>query len=243
MPDLLTALLDLVWPRSCAGCGRPGVSWCADCAQLLSGPALRTRPVPGPPALPPVWTAARYDGPVRQAIVAWKDDGRHALSSALAVPLVAALRAAVRAGADGRPVWVVPMPSRRTARRDRGADPVRLLAARAVAVLRREGWPLLVVPALRHRRAVADQSGLDAAGRAANLAGALAVRPAVRPAAVGAACVLVDDIVTTGATLAEAASALRRAGAHPFGAAVVAATQRRARRPDRGQVTKVAERD
>jgi predicted amidophosphoribosyltransferase len=243
MPDPLTAVLDLVWPRSCGGCGRPGVSWCADCAQLLAGPALRTRPVPCPPALPPVWTAAAYDGPVRQAIVAWKDDGRHDLTSALSVALATAVRAAVGSGPRIGSVWVVPMPSRGAARRNRGTDSVRLLAARAVAVLRRDGWPLLVVPALRHRRAVADQSGLDAAGRAANLAGALSVRPALRRAAGGAACVLVDDIVTTGATLAEAASALRRAGAHPFGAAVVAATQRTARRTDRGQVTKVAERD
>jgi predicted amidophosphoribosyltransferase len=101
-----------------------------------------------------------------------------------------------------------------------------------------EGWALRVVPALRHRRAVADQSGLDAAARAANLAGALEVRSRWRGEIAGAACLLVDDVMTTGATLAEAADAIRRAGGHPFGVAVVAATERTAERTRGGWLPK-----
>jgi predicted amidophosphoribosyltransferase len=181
---------------------------------------------------------ADYAGPVRQAIVAWKDRGRHDLAGPLSVALTASVLAALaeRSGlamfgavGDGPDVWLVPAPSRRSARRSRGGDPVRALAIRVAGLARRGGWPVRVVPALRHARRVADQSGLDAAGRAANLAGALEVHPRWRTATTGARCLLLDDIVTTGATLAEAAAALRTAGAHPFGVAVVAATRRTTR--------------
>ncbi|MFL6099380.1 MAG: ComF family protein [Actinomycetales bacterium] len=230
MPGLIAAVLDLVWPLACGGCERPGARWCRDCAALLGGPAAPARPTPSPPGLPPVWAVTAYDGPVRRAVISWKDEGRHDLTGPFAAGLRSSLTAALEHHRPATPIWVVPMPSRGRARRDRGADPVRELAQRAVASVRRAGWELRVVPALRHRRAVADQSGLDAAGRAANLAGALEVRPTLRDRAAGAACVLVDDVVTTGATLAEGAAALRRVGADPAGAAVLAATQRTARR-------------
>lgn len=235
MAGPLAALCDLVWPLSCGGCADPGSRWCRDCAAFLAGPAVRTAPEPCPPGLPPVWAVADYEGPVRQAIVAWKDRGRHDLAGPLSVALttsVLAALAAIVAPAARRTsgdIWLVPAPSRRSARRSRGADPVRALAIRAAGAARRQGWPVRVVPALRHNRRVVDQAGLDAAARAANLAGALEVHPRWRTAAATARCLLLDDIVTTGATLAEAAAALRATGAQPLGTAVVAATRRTTR--------------
>lgn len=87
------------------------------------------------------------------------------------------------------------------------------------------GRPMRVVclRALQHRRRVADQAGLGAADRAANLSGALRSRLDLR----GLHLIVVDDVMTTGATLAEAARALRAAGAHVPAAAVIAATPRR----------------
>jgi predicted amidophosphoribosyltransferase len=238
----LAALGDLVWPLGCGGCLEPGARWCADCARLLTGPARPARPSPCPPGLPPAFAVAAYAGGVRRAVVSWKDDGRHDLTRPLGAGLAGSMRAALGGPPEpgGPQVWVVPMPSRASARRARGSDPVRDMAVRAAAILDREGWALRVVPALRHRRAVADQSGLDAAARAANLAGALEVRSRWRDEIAGATCLLVDDVMTTGATLAEAADAIRRAGAHPFGVAVLAATERKAERTRRGWLPKSA---
>lgn len=88
------------------------------------------------------------------------------------------------------------------------------------------GAPVVCVQALQHRRRVADQAGLNASDRAANLAGALQARFDLR----GQRVIVVDDVITTGATLAEAARALRAAGAEVPAAAVIAATSRRSSR-------------
>ena len=80
--------------------------------------------------------------------------------------------------------------------------------------------------ALVPRRRVADQAGLGARARAVNLEHALAVRPRWATVVAGASCVVVDDVLTTGATLVEATRALRSGGARTVVAATVCATQR-----------------
>ncbi|MEV8596473.1 hypothetical protein [Streptomyces sp. NPDC052012] len=96
--------------------------------------------------------------------------------------------------------------------RARGHDAGRRIAFAAAGVLRRCGVPARVVPVLRQRRDVADQSGLSAQERLANLAGALAVAPGgERLLRTAGPVVLVDDLMTTGASLAEAARAVRAA--------------------------------
>ncbi|AWZ07763.1 ComF family protein [Streptomyces sp. ICC4] len=134
--------------------------------------------------------------------------------------------ASARLAPGGFPTGRRAAPSARHRVRARGHDPARRIALAASARLRRAGVPARVAPVLRLRRAVADQAGLGAPERRENLAGAMEAGPdAVRVTAGAARIVLVDDLVTTGATLAEAARALRAAGAGPVcGAAVVAAT-------------------
>ena len=159
----------------------------------------------------------------------------------------------LRAVQDGRDVWIVPIPSTAAARRRRGREPVTelarivaaevgMLAARAqahpaglVPVVRaphRTGQ-VRVVRALAHVRriiAVRDQVGLGVRARSGNLAGTLDVRPRWRtgllpgPGAPPALCVLVDDVLTTGATLAEGARALTRRGGIVVAGVVLAAT-------------------
>ena len=209
MVRVLADLLDLVLPRDCAGCAAPGRTLCRACRAELEGRPFHHAPTPATPGLPPVVAAAAYGGVVRTLLLAHKERGR----TTLVAPLGALL--ATAAAAYGPGVLLVPVPSSATAVRERGHDHARRLAA---AAGRRTG--LRSVPLLRAARALADQSGLDAAGRSANLHGALVAGPGAR----GRAVVVVDDVVTTGATLAEAARALEAAGARVQGAAVVAAT-------------------
>ncbi|MEO7982095.1 MAG: ComF family protein [Sporichthyaceae bacterium] len=226
---VLRSLLDLVLPATCAGCGAAETSWCPDCATTLRGPARRAAPDPGPADLPPTWAVAGYAGAVRAAVVAHKEHGVLALTRPLGAALALAVRAAaVRSGAvpDGRPLALVPAPSRAAAVRERGRDPTLRLAEAAAAVLRGDGRPVVVAPVLRMRRSARDQAGLGRGARAANLAGAVRVARGSRARLRDHAVLLVDDVVTTGATLAECATVLRDDGSLVAAAAVVAATAR-----------------
>lgn len=212
---LAAELAGLVLPVDCAGCGAVRVALCGACRSALSGAgAARVRPSPGPAGLPVVHAAAAYEEAVRAVVLAHKERGALPLAGVLG----AALAAAVRAGGagEGAEVVLVPVPSARHRTRARGHDPARRIALAASASLRRAGVPARVAPVLRLRRAVADQAGLGAPERRENLAGALEARPGAGRVTAGAArIVLVDDVMTTGSTLAEAARALRAAGLDP----------------------------
>ncbi|MFF3727179.1 ComF family protein [Streptomyces erythrochromogenes] len=205
-------LAGLVLPVDCAGCGAARVLVCADCRGALGGAvAGPVRPSPRPAGLPVVQAAAAYEGAVRAVLLAHKERGALPLAGVLG----AALAAAVLAGGTGPgrgEVALVPVPSARRQVRARGHDPARRIALVAAGRLRRAGVPARVAPVLGLRRAVADQAGLGARQRRENLAGALAVRRDGARLTGGARIVLVDDVVTTGATLAEAARAVRAAG-------------------------------
>jgi predicted amidophosphoribosyltransferase len=225
---VLTALLDLILPPRCAGCGVPRSVVCPACTARLRGLPAPRPPDPCPPDLPPCWSAGDYDGVTRRLLLGYKERGRTALAPALGDALAGVLGSAVEVSAAG--AVVVPVPSARAACRSRGHDPVGRVAAIAVRRLRAAGMPVTLAPILAQRRRVADQAGLSAAQRAANLTEAFQVLPRPRrPAGAGSglAVALVDDIVTTGATLAEAARALRHAGYDVRLAATVAATRRR----------------
>jgi predicted amidophosphoribosyltransferase len=131
---------------------------------------------------------------------------------------------------DG-PVVLVPVPSRGSVVRARGHDPLLRMTRAAAALARRHGLDARVVPLLRQRVAPADQAGLDATARAANLAGSLAVAPGPRAALARSRrpgrVVVCDDVVTTGATLREAQRALEDGGIAVAALACVAATRKR----------------
>ncbi|GHI07262.1 hypothetical protein AQI88_21235 [Streptomyces cellostaticus] len=214
-------LTELVLPAECAGCGAPRTVLCPRCRGALGGAVpRRVQPVPEPPGLPVVHAAAAYALQVRELLLAHKERGALALTGALGAALAGAVRAGLRpAGPGGRQagpgasgtVLLVPVPSARWAVRARGHDPVRRMALAAAGELRRTGTPARVVAVLRQGRAVADQSGLDARRRLENLAGALEVTAGGARLLTEGRVVLVDDLITTGASLAEAARAVREA--------------------------------
>lgn len=209
MPGWWRDLTDLVLPAECGGCGTPRTALCAECREALCGrPPCRVSPDPRPAGLPAVHAAAPYGDAVRALLLAHKERG----ALGLAGPLGAGLAGAVRAGLRGgdAPVLLVPVPSARGAVRARGHDPVRRIALAAAGELRRGGTRSRVLCVLRQRRAVADQAGLNSRQRQVNLQGALEViAGGGRLLAGGGRIVIVDDLMTTGASLVEAARAIR----------------------------------
>lgn len=191
-------------PVDCSGCSVPGRAVCAVCERELAGDFVR-RVLDGVPVV----SACVYEGAPARMIAAFKDSGRIDASRALAGAL---RRSVVEALADGPSgVLAVPVAGSRRAFRRRGYDPLLKLTARARIPTHR---------LLRLSRRVVDQSALDARQRHANRAGALVARQRLD----GRSVLLLDDVVTTGATLSDAIAAVRAAGGTVVGAATIAAT-------------------
>lgn len=198
----------------------------------------------------PVVAAGVYRGELAQTLLSFKKHGQRHLAAALARPLAKAI-AASAAGAPG--LLLVPVPTSGPAFRRRGFSPVHLLLARArrgpgldgavVADVLGKAWPggsgaLRLrgparsgpAPASPGRKGLGrrepGQKGLGRAARARRVRGSMRIKGALRPPELqGRACIIVDDVLTTGATLAEAARVLGDAGAVVRGAVVLAATR------------------
>ena len=219
---LTGAALDLAFPAACSGCGREGDPLCAVCL-----PALDARlalpggtPIGLPAELPApllqLESCAPFAGPVRAALHDLKYAGARRLAGPLGVAL-ARRWARVGTGAE----VVVPVPVHAERERRRGYDQAALIAEVAGERL---GLP--VVRALERQRATIAQFELGRDERAANVDGAFRVRAGhateVARSVAGRWILLVDDVVTTGATLAACAFALERAGAPAVSAIAVA---------------------
>ena len=220
MRDLVTRALDLALPARCVGCGREGPPLCQGCEPALN--ARRDLPPGIPIGLPadipePLlqleWCAP-FAGSVRRALHELKYSGerRHAEPLGRAVA-----RRWRRAGAGGDVLVPVPVHAERA--RKRGYDQAALIAAVAGRELH-----LPMAPILERARATIAQFDLDRQHRATNVAGAFRLRSGASGAAplAGRWVVLVDDVVTTGATLAACAGPLLRAGAIGVSAVTVA---------------------
>lgn len=226
------AYRDLVLGSTCLGCDRPGRLLCADCAADLTVVPRPAWPTPSPPGLVAPWTAASYDGTVRALVLGHKEHRLLALTRPLGLLLAEAVVAAlVDLGPVPAPVVLVPVPSRPAMARRRGHEPTTAITRVAAATLRDQGMPATCRRLLRTRPGVADQAGLDAASRSANLAGSMRADPvglARLARSTGPVHVVVcDDVLTTGSTAAEAQRALAAVGLAPLAAATVAATRLR----------------
>ncbi|WP_156685680.1 ComF family protein [Mycobacterium sp. Marseille-P9652] len=208
-------MLDLILPVECGGCGAPSSRWCEACAAELAVGCDEPHVV-NPRADPgvPVFALGRYAGARRRAIVALKERGRGDLVGPLSRALALGVHRLVTWGLVETPLTIVPAPTRRTAARRRGGDPVTRVARAAVAA----HPEIAVAPALRMRGLARDSVGLGTAARERNIAGRVALRG--RPAT---EVVVVDDIVTTGATAREAVRVLHAAGVDVAAVLVIAA--------------------
>ena len=220
--DAAAGALSWLIPVECAGCGEPDRALCPACDDTLRRSRPRHRALPGVDVV----SAMEYTGPVVGVMRSLKSEGR----TGLARPLGMALRTALEQISPGTPglipcaagaAWVpVGIPSSAAAFRRRGYRVVDLIARHA---------GLRCVPVLRVATAAADQRALGRAERHQNAEGMFTVRSLPR-----APLILVDDVVTTGATLRAAAHAIRAAGGTVVGAVTVASTPLRWVPPDTG---------
>jgi ComF family protein len=200
---LVAGLLDLLFVPACAACDAvlaEPLPFCAACAVSID-------PAPAGPIAAPYL----FGGELATALRRLKFQGRREVARAIA-PLLGPALAEAAAGCD----LLIPIPLHRRRLRQRGYNQAALLLRHT---RRYAGVPVDAL-SLRRVRATAPQTGLDRAARRRNVDGAFAV---VRPARIaGRAILVVDDVVTTGATMAAATAALRAAGAArvvPFAAA------------------------
>jgi predicted amidophosphoribosyltransferase len=221
----ISAAGDLLLGARCHGCDGAWWGVCPVCRDQLAERRPRwARPDPCPEGFPRTVASSAYDPLLRGLINAHKERQALGLTPVLGRRLAYSVQALLRAGgvAPGATVSLVPVPSAARAVRERGFDATAALARTAARRLRPR-YRVAVLPVLVQARSVRDQSGLDARARQANLAGGFRVRGGLPNRRV----VVVDDLVTTGSSLTEAARVLGQAGACVLGAAPVAATQRR----------------
>ncbi|HKA92874.1 MAG TPA: phosphoribosyltransferase family protein [Acidimicrobiia bacterium] len=202
------AFVEALFPALCPGCGRPAEPVCPACARTLRAP-----PALPPPAGVDRWMAPfAYEGVARELVARVKYARTRATVPWLASCMSRLVAAARAHTAVGLVTWT---PTTASRRRARGFDHAEVLAR---AVARELGLP--VGPTLR-RRPGPPQTGRPAAARRAG------PQFDARPGAFQGRVLLVDDVATTGATIAAAAGALRRAGV----TSVIAVTAARTPRP------------
>ena len=221
------ALLDLLYPARCPGCGSPSPTLCAACRRTVRPVPLPHCPRCGatlapsgrcaicanrPPALVALHSVGRFDGVLRTAIHRFKYRGRTDLARPLARLLAEAWREV------GQPAAVVvPVPQHPLRTRERGYIPTALLTGHLASLLSLPHVP----QALVRCRHTPPQVGLSGSARWQNVRDAFATGPQASQIT-GRAVVLVDDVATTGATLSASATACRAAGTGPIFALVLA---------------------
>lgn len=223
--------LDLLLGSACVACGLPGPVLCRGCAVRLRGPAVPARGAGGSAHLlaagVPVWGGAPYRPLAGRLVIAFKDRGAWTLARPLSGLAAVAVAACLDEASEiGRAApLIVPVPGDPTRARERGIDHTRVLAR---ATARRTGldWR----PLLARTGRSPDQVGLGASARLGAQRGTMRmIGPSWRTAGAGsvredAPVIVLDDVVTTGATVAEAVRVLGLSGRRVAGVACVAVT-------------------
>ena len=208
---------EFLLPTICIGCSNEGATWCSSCAKNFAhhpfdvdvGYDLSVR------------SLSTYQGPIARLINMAKEKCSTAATKILADSLTVVVGSYASQSMNmGLEVALVPIPTGRAAIRRRGADPIKEMT-RLVGSRVQPSLP--IVTKLGNKRERREQSGLSVTERAQNTFGSF-VWAAHEPRRL--AVILVDDVVTTGATLMAAAEALRSGGQEVIGCATIAATRR-----------------
>lgn len=196
-------LLDLLLPTPCCGCKRLGSILCPACLKSLIGsPRMVTR------ESQIGWAYCAFDDRVSQILSAFKEDGQTRVAITLAAKMLPILANFSKIDSNGIKLVLVSVPSRSSSFAKRGFVPAKVLANS----LARQS-KLQSVSALKFCRPVEDQAGLGSSQRRTNLVDSMAAKFSMK----GYRVLIIDDIVTTGATVLEASRALRAAGAEVVG--------------------------
>lgn len=221
--SLLSDVADLVLGRGCSLCEEIGPPVCDRCLTALRG-QLCTVATFGPALV----AAGHYSGPLRRLVLDYKEEGHRGLSRPLGMLLGEAV-GSLLPPTGSRAGTLVPVPGHRRPRR--GFDALSGVVRQARDDLRARGWTVDVAAVLRADRDYAPAKSLGRADRRLMLAGAFRIVPGAvaehRAHLSDRPVILVDDIVTTGATLTEGLRALRTAGISVHGIAVIAVAGRR----------------
>jgi len=193
----ISALQELLFPIRCIGCSTLGLDICSSCRRNWNPHIYRTWSTAKPHF--PVYSSIAYSQLAGKILLAAKENGIRRADNLIQSALTHSLLHCIK---EQKYEFLIPIPSRKSVARARGRQFIYELATRISSEFK---IPSLEI--LEHQREVRDQSTLDAIERSLNLQGALRASRYVSGRAI-----LIDDLVTTGATLAEAARALRAIG-------------------------------
>ena len=208
----MKSLAELIFPSRCIGCSQLGISICSTCRKSWHS-HIYHRTIKVLDTSYPVISAVEYSPIASRVLLRAKEANQEAADQLLVNALSHSLRYFLKNFGFGD---LVPIPSRRSATRKRGRD-----FMQEITDLVAENESIKSLQILRHQRAVRDQSQLNSQQRSRNIAGAFSTSfnlAEMRDSGNIGPLIIVDDLVTTGATLAEAIRALRTAGFPVLGA-------------------------
>jgi predicted amidophosphoribosyltransferase len=193
----LASLKELIFPVRCLGCNQLGISICSQCRKFWHPRIIKSWSHSKEKF--PIYSSIPYSPIAGKVLLSAKENSLHLADNLLITALLHSLRGAQ---SQNQLDFLVPVPSRKSIARKRGRQFISTLS-RCIGDIEN----LRTEELLTHTRKVRDQSNLDAKDRAINLDGAL-----ISLRFLSGRAVLIDDLVTTGATLHEAARALRARG-------------------------------
>lgn len=206
-------LTEIIFPSRCIGCSRLGISICSECRKQWH-PHIYRRSINWHDEIFPVFSAIQYSTVASRVLLSAKESQIKAADQLIIDGLVHSLNLFIN---NYGPATLIPVPSRRSANQKRGRNFLQEITA---AVSLEVGAPYQ--SPLMHIRKVRDQSQLNLRDRSDNISGALSVAPdfisQICTGNTGPKIIVIDDLITTGATLAEAIRALRTAGFTVLGA-------------------------